>query len=108
MSVITIKNIDEGQRDIQGTGTHLRAGVMPQITPVDLEFTMIKRVDELVSHRVLHVFLGQQGVLTDQDAILWVKAASGQAGTVVTLDGGGGEATAGKTEVFEHKDYDRT
>ena len=44
--------------------TDLSTGVMPQIHPVDIEFAVIKRMDQLVRDRLLQVFLRSVLILT--------------------------------------------
>ena len=44
--------------------TDLGTGVMPQVHPVDIEFAVIERMDQLVRNRLLQVLLGRVLVLT--------------------------------------------
>lgn len=40
--------------------TYFTAGMMSQITPVNLEFAMVVHVYQLVRQRILHVFLAEK------------------------------------------------
>ena len=80
---------------------------MPEIIPINLEPTVVKGVNELVRHCILHPFLVVYPILTHEDTILRRKSARGGDGAWMTLKGVFGERTACKAEVLEHKHHHR-
>lgn len=79
--------------------------MMPQIRPVDLEFTHIIHMHQLMCDRALHMLLAKK-IAGAQHNGAWVGHKAASVGQVArgTNDVSGREGAVGDCEVFEEED----